>query len=72
MKAFLDGLGKAMSWFFGRLPTQGQSLRAEIDKLEREFDEVLQKKTTMSNLKRLKSICNRLRILYAKAANKAE
>jgi hypothetical protein len=71
MKAFLEGVGKALSWIFGRLPSEGQSLRAEIDRLEREYDRVLQKKTSMATVNRLRAISNRLRVLYAKAANKA-
>ena len=70
MKAFLEGIGKALSWIFGRLPTEGQSLRAEIDRLEREYDRVLQKKTSMANVNRLRAISNRLRVLYEKAADK--
>lgn len=72
MKAFLEGIGKALSWLFGRLPTEGQSLRAEINRLEREYDRVLHKKTSMATVNRLRNISNRLRVLYAKAANKAE
>jgi len=70
MKAFLEGIGKGLSWLFGRLPTQGQSIRAEIDRLEREYDRVLQKKTSMATVARLRAISTRLRVLYAKAANR--
>ena len=70
MKSLLEGIGKALSWIFGRLPTEGQSLRAEIDRLEREYDRVLHKKTSMATINRLRAISNRLRILYAKAANR--
>lgn len=70
MKAFLEGIGKAFTWIFNRLPTEGQVIRAEIDRLEREYDRVLQKKTSMANVSRLRAISARLRVLYAKATNK--
>ena len=70
MKELLAGIGKALSWLFGRLPTEGQAIRAEIDRLEREYDRVLQRKTSMATIARLRAITSRLRVLYAKAANK--
>ena len=70
MKSLLEGIGKALSWIFGRLPTEGQSLRAEIDRLEMEYDRVLHKKTSMATINRLRAISTRLRVLYAKAANR--
>jgi hypothetical protein len=70
MKDLLSGIGSALSWLFKRLPTEGQSLRAEIDRLEREWDVCIKKKTSMANVNRLRNISARLRVLYAKALNK--
>lgn len=70
MSALIEGIGKALSWLFNRLPTEGQSLRNKIEKLESEYERVLQKPISMARVHRLRAISSMLRVLYAKAANK--
>jgi len=71
MKEFLTGIGSLFSWLFNRLPTEGQAIRAEIERLEREWDECVKRKTSIATVNRLRNISARLRVLYAKATNKA-
>jgi len=70
MKDFFNGIGSLFSWLFKRLPTEGQSIRAEIKKLEKEWDICVKKKTSLANVNRMRNISARLRVLYEKAADK--
>jgi hypothetical protein len=71
MKKFILAIVSAVAWVLGRMPTQGQSIRSEIDRLEREYDKIIQKKTSIANVRRLRNISDRLRVLYKQASNKA-
>lgn len=66
MAGWGDVFGKIFNW----LPSKGESVRQQLDRFQKEYNELLQKKATPKNIDRIKYITKRMRDLEKQAINR--